>query len=263
MATNTRDKTLPLWTSALPAYSLRLPPTLPPTATVKPSTPSRLLLALALTFLTLPVAAEMPPPTTYVVDRLEEPLRAGPSNRHKVIGAVQNGAAVTVLAVDKAKGYTQVRSVSGNKGWIKSVLLTNSKGSSELLAETRQQLESLQGQHSTLKQHMDEVVSKPNGEELSYPQLYEEALRLRQQLAQYRKVAADTVALDDRNQALQERVVALERELQIIQQENQALHDENDNTRLLIGVLLGGVGLLAVVLIPKIRQHRRDAWIRL
>lgn len=225
--------------------------------------PFRPLLALFLTATLPATATEAPSSATYVVDRLEEPLRAGPSNRHKVVGAVQNGTAVTVLAVDKAKGYTQVRSAGGSKGWIKSVLLTNTKGSAELLAETRQTLESLQGQHSTLKQHMDDVVSKPDGEELSYPQLYEEALRLRQQLAQYRKVAADTVALDERNQVLQERAVALERELQIVQQENQALHDDNDNIRLLIGVLLGGIVLLAVVLIPKMRQQRRAAWLRL
>ncbi len=225
--------------------------------------PFRPLLALFLTATLPATAADAPAGSAYVVDRLEEPLRAGPSNRHKVVGAVQNGTAVTVLAVDKAKGYTQVRSAGGSKGWIKSVLLTNTKGSAELLAETRQTLESLQGQHSTLKQHMDDVVSKPDGEELSYPQLYEEALRLRQQLAQYRKVAADTVALDERNQVLQERAVALERELQIVQQENQALHDDNDNIRLLIGVLLGGIVLLAVVLIPKMRQQRRAAWLRL
>ncbi len=98
---------------------------------------------------------------------------------------------------------------------------------------------------------------------VSYPQLYEEALRLRQQLAQYRKVAADTVAIDERNKILQERAVALERELQIVQQENRALQNDNDNIRLLMGVVLLGACLLVAVLMPRIREQRRAQWSRL
>ena len=203
------------------------------------------------------------PSATYVSDRVEVPLRAGASNRYKVIGSVSNGSPVDVLKIDKAKGYTQIRTPAGVKGWIQSAQLTDTPGSQEQLAGVRQQLERLQTQHTHLKQHMDNAVSRPEGEELSYPQLYEEALRLRQQLAQYRKVASDTVALDQRNQILQERVVTLERELQVVQQENQGLRDDSDNIRFLIGVLLLGVALLAAVLAPKIREQQRAQWSRL
>lgn len=203
------------------------------------------------------------PSAAYVSDSIDVPLRAGASNRHKVIGSVRSGAPVTVLNVDKAKGYTQIRTPAGVKGWIQTHQLTDAPSSQEQLAGVRQELARTQTQHADLKQHMDNVVSRPEGENLSYPQLYEEALRLRQQMAQYRKVASDTVAIDERNKVLQERVVMLERELQIVQQENQALHDENDNIRLLIGALLLGAALLAAVLMPRIREQRRAQWSRL
>jgi SH3 domain protein len=199
----------------------------------------------------------------YVSDSVDVPLRAGASNRHKIIGSVRSGAPVTVLNVDKVKGYTQIRTPTGVRGWIQSHQLTDTPSSQEQLAGVRQELTRIQTQYADLKQHMDNVVSRPEGENLSYPQLYEEALRLRQQMAQYRKVASDTVAIDERNQVLQERVVTLERELQILQQENQALHDENDSIRFLIGALLLGVALLAAVLMPKIREQRRTQWSRL
>lgn len=190
-------------------------------------------------------------------------MRAGASNRHKVIGAVRSGSPVEVLKVDKVKGYTQIRAPAGAKGWIESRQLTDTPSSQEQLAGVRQQLQRLQAQHADLKQHIDNAVSRPDGESLSYPQLYEEALRLRQQLAQYRKVASDTVAIDERNKVLQERAVTLERELQVVQQENQALRNENDNLRFLIGALLLGAILLAAVLTPKIREQRRAQWSRL
>lgn len=215
-----------------------------------------------------PAQAQIPTPgqdpsAVYVSDSVDVPLRAGASNRHKVIGSVRSGSPVKVLNVDKVKGYTQIRTPAGVKGWIQSAQLTDTPSSQEQLAGVRQELARTQTQHADLKQHMDNVVSRPEGENLSYPQLYEETLRLRQQMAQYRKVAADTVAIDERNQVLQERVVTLERELQIVQQENQALRDDHDNLRLLIGALLLGAALLAAVLMPRIREQRRAQWSRL
>ena len=119
-----------------------------------------------------PAQAETPIPSpassaAYVSDRVEMPLRAGASTRHKVIGSVSNGSPVEVLKVDKAKGYTQIRTRAGVKGWIQSAQLTDAPGSQEQLASVRQQLERLQTQHSDLKQHVDNVVSRPEGEDLS------------------------------------------------------------------------------------------------
>ncbi len=201
--------------------------------------------------------------TAYVSDMVDVPLRAGASDRYKIVGAVRSGSAVQVLQADSVKGYTQIRAPSGVKGWIPSDQLTDTPSSREQLMGIRQELSQLQARHADLKQHLDDVVSKPSGEELSYPQLYEEALRLRQQLAQYRKVAADTVAIDERNKVLQERAVTLERELQIIQQENRALRNDNDNIRFLMGAVLLGACLLLAVLMPRIREQRRAQWSRL
>jgi SH3 domain protein len=198
-----------------------------------------------------------------VSDSVEIPLRAGASNRYKVIGSVRSGSPIEVLKANKARGYTQIRTPAGVRGWIRSEQLTETPSSQELLASVRQELEKLQIRHTDLQQHVDEVVKRPSGENLSYPQLYEEAVRLRQQLAQYRKVASDTVAIDDRNRILQERVVMLERELRIVQQENQALRNDNDSIRFLVGAVLLGAALLVSVLMPRIREQRRTQWSRL
>ncbi len=208
-------------------------------------------------------AADQTQSAAYVSDLLDVPLRAGASNRYKIIGAVRSGAAVEVLKVDAVKGYTQIRTPTGVKGWLPSAQVTDTPSSREQLAGVRQNLEQLQARHADLKQHVDEVVAKPGAENLSYPRLYEEALRLRQQLAQYRKVAADTVAIDERNKMLQEQAVILERELQLVQQENRALRDDNDNLRFLMGAVLLGVCLLLAVMMPRIREQRREQWSRL
>jgi SH3 domain protein len=210
-----------------------------------------------------PQTPVQPVPAIYVSDTLDLPLRAGASDRYKIIGAVPSGSLVEVLSVDAAKGYTQIRTPKGAKGWLLSNQLTAVPSGRVLLAEVRQELEQLQARHGELKQHMNEMVNTPKGEARSYPQLYEEALRLRQQLAEYRKVAADTVAIDERNKALQERTVTLERELQVVQQENQAMRNTYDSMKLLLGAVLAGVAVLAALLIPRILEQRRDRWSRL
>lgn len=225
-----------------------------------------LVLFLSTVFLFVVVSAQAQSgsrTTTYVSDQVEMSLRAGSSDRYKVIGSVRGGSAVEVLKVDTVKGYTQIRTPSGTKGWIPSNQLSNTPSGREQLSNVRQELEQLRARHTDLSQHMDDAFNKPEGENFSYPQLYEEALRLRQQLAQYRKVATDTVAIDERNKILQEQAVALERELQITQQENQALRNDNNNMRFLMGAVLLGACLLVAVLMPRIREQRRAQWIRL
>lgn len=216
----------------------------------------------------VPVLAqtETPSPASayYVSDALEVPLRAGAANRYKVIGTVRGGTAVEVLKVDDAKAYTQIRTPAGASGWLPSEQLTETPSSQDQLARLRQELEQLRARHQDLQQHLDTVINAPEGgERMGYPQLYEEALRLRQQLAQYRKVASDTVALDERNRMLQERVVALERQLQVVEQENQGLRNDNNHIRLLLGAVMLGVCLLLAVMMPRIREQRRAQWSQL
>lgn len=223
-----------------------------------------LSMVLSLVIATSLQAAQPPARTNaYISDTVDIPLRAGASDRYKIVGAVRNGAAVSVLQVDATRGFTQIRAPSGARGWVRTDLLTDTPSSKEQLVGVRQELAQLQSRHSDLKQHMDEAANTPTGEALSYPELYEETLRLRQQLAEYRKVATETVAIDDRNKVLQERTVTLERELQITQQENRALRNDNGNMRLLMGAILLGACLLVATLMPRVMEQRRAQWSRL
>ena len=222
-----------------------------------------LLITLAPVQAQPPVPALSPPAATYVSDTVDIPLRAGASNRYKVIGAVRSGSPVEVLKMDTAKGYAQIRTPAGVRGWLSSDQLTHTPSSQDQLAQTRQELEQLKARYFELQEHMDSVVSKPGADAMSYPQLYEEALRQRQLLAQYRKVAADTVAMDERNKVLQEQAVTLERELQVVQQENRALRNDNDSIRFLMGAVILIAGLLVAFMMPHIREQKRAQWSQL
>jgi SH3 domain protein len=203
-----------------------------------------------------------PQSATYVSDALEIPLRTGASERYKVIGSVHSCYPITVLKVDATKGYTQIRTPDGVKGWLPSAKLTQTLSSQEQLTSALQELEQLKSRYNNLQQHVDRAVDKRDAEAVSYPQLYEESLRLRQQMAEYRKVSADTVAVDERNKTLQEQAVTLERELRTARQENQTLRNDNNNMRFLtVSIIL--VICLLMVAAPRLRERKRAQWNRL
>ena len=205
-----------------------------------------------------------PQSATYVSNALEVPLRAGASNRYKVIGSVHGDSPITVLKVDAAKGYTQVRTPAGVKGWLPSVQLTQTLSSQEQpIIGPRQELGQLKSRYNNPQQPVDSTIGKPDVEAVSGPQLYEESLRLRQQMAEYRRVSANTVAIDERNKALQEQAVTMERELRIVQQDNQMLRNDNSNMRFLMGVIILGACLLVAVVAPRLRERKRAQWSRL
>ncbi len=199
----------------------------------------------------------------YISDTLEVPLRAGASSRYRIIGKARGGSVVEVLQSDSRAGFTRIRTGEGVKGWIATQHLSNEPSGQAQLIEVRQELERLQAQYDELQRYMEEIIEQPGKEKIAYTKLYKEFLKLRQRFAQYRKMSADTVIIDERNQFLEERTIMLERELRVVEQENQALHYDNQTIRMLMVLILVGMGLLTVIFIPRIRAQRRAQWTRL
>ena len=83
----------------------------------------------------------------YVSDKLFTYLHAGPSNQFRIIGSINAGEKVTLLASNSETGYSQISDAKGRKGWMETRLLTKTVGMAERfpklekeLAETKQQL---------------------------------------------------------------------------------------------------------------------------
>jgi hypothetical protein len=161
-----------------------------------------------------------------------------------------------------ANGYTQIHIQYKTQDWIRNNYLIEDISMARLIGIHQGAVKLQRAIQIDCKKNTDESPNKL-GEGFNYQKLYEEVVSLRQQLAQYRKIARDTIVLDERNKILQECAINLERELQLLQQENVTLRDDNENMRFLISIGLIGVCLLAVILIPRIWENRRAQWSRL
>ena len=181
----------------------------------------------------------------YVSDTLEVPMRTGASTGHRILSMLKSGTRVEVLRADAESGYSEVN--TGNtQGWILSRYLMDTPAA-------RQILEPIELEKNKLKQQLNMLITRNKEVEISHEQLRETHERLSQELAQLRKTATNTLAIDEQNRLLQEKVVNLEKEL-------QSLTDDQQQTWFLLGalVLLGGV--LLGLIIPRLHSHRRRHW---
>lgn len=195
----------------------------------------------------------------YISDELEIPLRAGAGTRFKIVKMLPSGAEVELLRNNTEDGYSLVR-VDNVQGWLLSRYLMEAPSARASLAAAQAAVTPLQSTNQSLQQTITQLRSTQKDSEARQAQLTADNQRLSQELAQIRKAAANTIAIDNQNRELQERVVQLESQLQLIQQENQSLADATQQMRFLTGagVLFGGI-ILGLVL-PRLRTTKRTRW---
>jgi len=83
---------------------------------------------------------------------------------------------------------------------------------------------------------------------------------LQTELAQIKQAAADTLAINERNQSLNEQLATLSSDLDAAKQRNSALKERSERDWFIAGagVLLGG--MIIGLVVPKIRWKRRRGW---
>ena len=126
-------------------------------------------LILLLLFATLAQAETV----RYVSDALEVPLRRGASTRHKIIRMLPSGTVVEILQIDKANGYSLVRTQEGPQGWILSRYLMDTPSAHERLIEAQRILEPLKVENAKLKEQLNTLGTQESNTAINYQQLQE------------------------------------------------------------------------------------------
>ena len=188
----------------------------------------------------------------YVSDILEVPLRTGTSTRHRITVMLRSGTPVEVMRTDSDSGYTQVR-VGDNQGWVLSRHLMDSPAAREIVAP-------IQSENAILQKRLATLDATNQNLEARHAELAQAHQQLGQELAQIRRTAGNTLAIDEHNRQLQQQVVTLERALQIAQQENQSLSDNSRQAWFLVGALVLAGGIAIGLLLPRLNFRQRDRW---
>ncbi|MEE8285076.1 MAG: TIGR04211 family SH3 domain-containing protein [Gammaproteobacteria bacterium] len=196
----------------------------------------------------------------YVTDSLRLEARQGPSTNHRISHMLSSGARVTVLEDDPETGYSRVTLDDGSEVWILTRFLMDEPAARARLAQAQENLteehekaRDLASQLKTLGRTADEI-------EQSRSALATDKKLLQTELAQIKQAAADTLAIQERNQSLDKQLEVVSTDLDAAKQRNRALKERSERDWFIAGagVLLGGI--IIGLVIPKIRWKRRRGW---
>ena len=196
----------------------------------------------------------------YVTDSLRLEARQGPSTNHRISHMLSSGARVTVLEDDTETGYSRVTLDDGSEVWILTRFLMDEPAARARLAQAQENLteehenaRDLASQLETLGRTADEI-------EQSRSALATDKKLLQTELAQIKQAAANTLAIQERNQSLDKQLEVVSTDLDAAKQRNRALKERSERDWFIAGagVLLGGI--IIGLVIPKIRWKRRRGW---
>ena len=111
-----------------------------------------------------------------------------------------------------------------------------------------------------MKTAMEEMKEEKGAIEKENSTMDADYRKVSQELAEIKRTASSALAIDSENKDLKSRLVALERNLQTLQQENENLKDRTARDWFMVGAGVVLIGILAGLIIPRIRWRKKSSW---
>ncbi len=91
----------------------------------------------------------------YIADQLFTYMHSGPNNSYRIIGSVNAGVKVKLLATNKENGYSQVVDERGRKGWVQSKFVTTQESMVSRLPRLEKELTKVKAQLENARSNAD------------------------------------------------------------------------------------------------------------
>ena len=197
--------------------------------------------------------------TVYISDELTVPLRSGPSGGHRIIHrGLPSGTQMEILDVNEEAGFTQIRTVRGTEGWIRSQYLVSEPIAKQKLAAAQRALTRAQADLAKEKARVQELTQSNRQQSNENSDKQQQLAKLQAELDEIKRISAGAIEADKNNRILQEANARLKEELDDLAESQARLQDNTQNQMLMIGGALILLGLIAGVLIKA--RPQRSAW---
>ncbi|MCK5831327.1 MAG: TIGR04211 family SH3 domain-containing protein [Methylococcales bacterium] len=217
-----------------------------------------LLLYITFLFISTHVNAK----TIYITDEAKYTLRQDGNTNSKIIKMLTSGTELTVLSKDKNTGYSRVRTSNGEVGYVLTSDTLNKPINKWFLSQANKSLESLKQEKILLEKEVIQLKSQGNLEEGTSNPLIQENEKIKKELAEIRRTAANAVQTRRQRDHIQGRFISVERQLQQIKRENQTLKDSSNQDWFLYGGFLSLLGVILGIILPKLswQRKRSSSW---
>jgi len=198
--------------------------------------------------------------SAWVSDQFEVMLRTGPSTNNAIQLMVKSGSELEILEEDAESGYTRVMTGGGTEGWVLSRYLMREPGAREQLIALTQQLTSANAEGTSMGSQLGAIRGEYDAAQRRISELERENSDLQGEIAEIRRTAANTLAIDSQNKDLQQQLTDAEIQVNILEQENDELSGQSTRNWVITGALIMFAGVLVGLILPRMKWQRRSRY---
>ena len=186
--------------------------------------------------------------TGYVTDSCTIPIRRGTSTQYRILRMAPSGMPLQILETSD-DGYTKVKTPEETVGWILTRYLMDQPAPRERVTQLEARVATLEEENSSLRVQAEALDASRA-----------ELARCGEEVADIRRAAAQTLAIEQENRNLQQETALAREQLAQLERENASLRKDSQRDWFIAGAGVGFGGLLLGLIIPNLpwgRQRRR------
>lgn len=216
------------------------------------------ILCVSIPLLTIgsPVLAE----DVWVTDQFEVMMRSGKGSTQRIVRQLKSGTRLERMDADNEAGYTQVRTGTGQEGWVLSRYLRSSPTAQLQLPAAQQKLERSESQRRELQQQLDQVRKEKQALQRELNDVQSTSRSQQNQLSRITKLSSNTILVDEENQQLKQQLADSEQQIVVLTNENTRLSSRSDREWFLVGGAVLAIGLLLGLILPRISWRKKSSW---
>lgn len=196
----------------------------------------------------------------YVKDVLTITLRSGPGDEYKILKGLKSGAHLQLIEETEDGKYAKIATDKGLEGWVMNRYLVNEPVAFEKLILTQRELDKAKSDLSELKGKYSSTKKELADANRNSSDLNKDKSKQAKELDYIKKVSANAINLDKKNQELMTKSEELKITVDTLRAENERLQSSKDLNYILMGGFLVSLGLFLGWLIPKLGGRKGDAW---
>ena len=197
--------------------------------------------------------------THWVRDRIVISVRNAPGSDAKVVRTISSGTGMKVLERSSNGAYAMVKLDNGVEGWVATRYLVDKPIAAMRLAKMETEWKRFKEENAELKKELEELQAL-SGDLEAVRRLRAENVRLTAEVARFKEINTEPLALADENEQLRNRNLAIDKELQMVRQELQVAKDSSGRDWFLLGAGVLIAGILVGTILPRLRLRKRNSW---
>lgn len=195
----------------------------------------------------------------YISDELRVPLRSGPSAEYRIIHkGLPSGTQLDILNTDQASGFSEVMTSDNRQGWLRTQYLVEQPIAKIRLLSTADDLKKANKALREANTEIDTLSQRSLQQEERLIENKAKIDALEIELAEIKRISANTLDINKNNLTLTEINARLREELDDLSESHARLSDNRENQMFMIGGALLLLGLITGALIKA--RPQRSAW---